>query len=348
MTALEQRVCSSAPTSVAFVAVRKEDVPGDRFRPLIEIAVVLVDASTFELVRVLVITLRPVVTTFSTWREPDGGVQVIDSAPRTMREAMTEFLDVIGDSDLAVWGDAVRDAVEWGLFDADLRWRGDAPRLLDVPSLAWPTLGHLPESPAALAEALGIDPPSSSALGLAWWMKRAVERQRDAHALGARIARFGGDEAKIAGHVIGRLELGLRAYGPFDVARDQRNFPKETTEELIDGLIYLAAGVERLDRANKGAGRSRPAVLCVHGSGVNAGRIAAQVLAEGAAPIAAELVLAQFVKDGMPPALAQRMLVDGCDEVRVYGGELPAPLRELVAYARTRGVPVRGATQGVS
>jgi hypothetical protein len=348
MTAPESRVCSSAPTRIAFVAVRKDDVPGDRFRPLIEIAVVLVDASTFELVRVLVITLRPAVTTFSTWRDPDGGVQVIDPAPRTMREAMTEFLDVVGDSCLAVWGDEVRDGLEWGLFDAELRWRGGPPRLLDVPSLTWPTLGHLPESPAALAETLGIDPPSSSALGLAWWMKLAVERQREAHALGARIARFAGDEAKIAGHVVGRLELGHGAYGPFDVARDKRNFPKETIEELIDGLIYLAAGVERLDGANKGRGRSRLAVLCVHGPGVDAGRIAAQVLAEGAAPIAAELVLAQFVKDGVPPALAQRMLVDGCDEVRVYGGELAAPLRELVAYARTRGVPVRGATRGAS
>jgi hypothetical protein len=335
-------VATAKADAIAFIAVRRDDVPGERFAPIVELAAARVDATTLRLERLYSVSFRPTPSVFATVRDADGSVSCVGPRPLPVAGAVAEFMDVIEGAVLAAWDAAdVRDDVEWLLFDADLMWRGDHSRLLDVPGIAWGTLGTLPESLPALADALGIDPPSPTALSQAWWLARAVMQMREANAVGSRIARLGGDEARIASHVIGRLEAGHKAYGPWRVD-DGRDYRRETFEELIDGLHYMAAEVERLERqVDRAAPRRRRAVVLCLGDGARAeDRIAALVLAQGATPIMAGPVLAQFAKDRVPGALARRLLVDGCDEIRVYGA-VPGPLRELVAEAKSRGVPVR-------
>jgi len=333
---------------ISFVAFLKDDVPGDRFAPIRELAVARVDASSWQLERLYSATLRPTPAVFTTARDSDGSILTAGPAPRSAEEAIREFLGLVEGALVAVWGAAKGlDDLECLLFDVDMKWRQGTPRLLDVPGLSWATFGQLPTAPAELALWLGVEPPAATALSHAWWMARAVGRLREAQELGGRIARMQGDEAKIADRVIRRLEAGHRAYGPWRVD-DGRDYPRETFEELIDGLHYLSAEVERLERKSKDSRTSRPVILCLHPDPRRLHHVAGRVLAEGSAPILAQPVLAQYLKHGVPKGLALRLLVDGCDEVRVFGRDVPMELRELVAYARAQGRPVRYAAEAAS
>lgn len=54
-----------------------------------------------------------------------------------------------------------------------------------------------------------------------------------------------GDELDVVGVVIERLQAGRISYGPFDLRNDRRDFDGEATDEFLDGVIYLAAGLLR-------------------------------------------------------------------------------------------------------
>jgi hypothetical protein len=60
----------------------------------------------------------------------------------------------------------------------------------------------------------------------------------------ARLYALPVEEQRVAAWVLDRvvagLELGLRQYGPLDLAHDQRDFGAEASAELRDGLVYLA------------------------------------------------------------------------------------------------------------
>jgi hypothetical protein len=64
----------------------------------------------------------------------------------------------------------------------------------------------------------------------------------------------GGDELAVMLVTATRLELGLRHYGPLDVA-DGRHWLREAGEELVDAGVYGAAEIVRAGRAGDGGHR---------------------------------------------------------------------------------------------
>lgn len=61
--------------------------------------------------------------------------------------------------------------------------------------------------------------------------------------------QLGRDEREVLVEIASRLLMGQRTYGPFDIGRDTRDFLKESSEELFDNAVYMAAEVIRLRRA---------------------------------------------------------------------------------------------------
>lgn len=65
----------------------------------------------------------------------------------------------------------------------------------------------------------------------------------------ARLYALPVEEQRVVAWVLDRvvsgLELGLRQYGPLDLATDQRDFSGEASAELRDGMIYLACAALR-------------------------------------------------------------------------------------------------------
>ena len=54
-----------------------------------------------------------------------------------------------------------------------------------------------------------------------------------------------GDEIRVLSSVAERLRLGLSVYGPMHLDSDGRDMRIETTEEMIDATVYLAAKLLR-------------------------------------------------------------------------------------------------------
>jgi hypothetical protein len=79
--------------------------------------------------------------------------------------------------------------------------------------------------------------------------------------LGALGEKLEADELRVLVSIARRLLDGIRAYGPFDLARDRRDFrSKEAREELEDALVYLACGwltQQRRRHPMRGAGCRR-------------------------------------------------------------------------------------------
>lgn len=61
--------------------------------------------------------------------------------------------------------------------------------------------------------------------------------------------QLGRDEREVLVEIATRLLMGQRQYSEFDIDRDTRDFLKESSEELFDNAVYLAADVIRLRRA---------------------------------------------------------------------------------------------------
>jgi hypothetical protein len=340
---------SAGSPAIAFVAIVKEAVPGAHFAPVREVGVARIHATTLRVERLVHVTLGANPTVYSTTGEPDGQ-RVVGPLPYTLNAAVDELIAVLDGAVVVGW-DAARvcEALEWLAFDVSETWRRGVPRLMDLPGLAWSALGHLPASPQELAQVLGMEPPTEGALAEAWWMARVAILLRKAQELGARMARLTGHEGLIAGHIVDRLEAGHETYGPWLVG-DGRDLRKETIEELIDTAHYLAAEVVRLERllAGQRGRRFRPVVLCVHSDPRQLDDVAGEVLAEGATPILAQRVLGHYLRDGVPADRALRFMVDGSDEVRVFGGPMSAEMGELVSYAQQRRRRVRFVPVGAS
>lgn len=71
-----------------------------------------------------------------------------------------------------------------------------------------------------------------------------------------RFAALGPDEQRIVrwalDQVLAGLERGRAQYGELVLRQDRRDFAREASEELRDGLVYLAAA------ALKKSGRGKP------------------------------------------------------------------------------------------
>lgn len=59
---------------------------------------------------------------------------------------------------------------------------------------------------------------------------------------------LGQDELALLTQIAERLTKGRAQYGALHLATDRRDWHRETTEELLDAAVYLAAAVERRTR----------------------------------------------------------------------------------------------------
>jgi hypothetical protein len=74
----------------------------------------------------------------------------------------------------------------------------------------------------------------------------------------ASVVRFLGDEeVDLLLTIATRLWAGQCRYGPFDLARDRRNFQREALEEACDLAVYLAAAAHQ-DRRKRRSDARRP------------------------------------------------------------------------------------------
>jgi hypothetical protein len=66
-----------------------------------------------------------------------------------------------------------------------------------------------------------------------------------------KIEKLGKKEKQIINYVIARLDIGQQEYGdwPDDDTRDEI---RETLEEVIDGLVYCAARLVKLNSSTRG------------------------------------------------------------------------------------------------
>lgn len=55
------------------------------------------------------------------------------------------------------------------------------------------------------------------------------------------LGPLAGQELDVIGVIVERLKAGRLAYGPFDLANDTRDLDAEARDEVLDGLVYLAA-----------------------------------------------------------------------------------------------------------
>jgi hypothetical protein len=60
--------------------------------------------------------------------------------------------------------------------------------------------------------------------------------------------RLGPDELKVLELVAERLANGQETYGLFDIDTDERDFPKEALEEVVDASIYSAVQLLKLTK----------------------------------------------------------------------------------------------------
>jgi hypothetical protein len=58
----------------------------------------------------------------------------------------------------------------------------------------------------------------------------------------------GPDESRVLDLLRARLALGAQAYGPLEIADDQRDWTQEAVEEVLDAAIYLAIALVRIQR----------------------------------------------------------------------------------------------------
>jgi hypothetical protein len=161
-----------------------------------------------------------------------------------------------------------------------------------------------------------------------------------------RIEQLATDERLILEALLSRLELGNTQYGPWHVD-DGRDYPEEAFAEVIDGLHYCAAELVR--RRRQATERRRRVYVC-HPFAANPERniravrlIARKLTAQGYLPVAPHLYLPQFLSEETERERALDLclgLVECCDELRVFGGNITAGMRIELHHARERGIPV--------
>lgn len=94
------------------------------------------------------------------------------------------------------------------------------------------TLGETPAPPRPV--------PGKTRFRQAVEWHRAQRRHDGLQVLGT-LGSLAGQELDVIGVIVERLKAGRLAYGPFDLANDERDFDAEARDEVLDGLVYLAA-----------------------------------------------------------------------------------------------------------
>jgi DNA polymerase-3 subunit epsilon len=343
--------------ALAFVDLETTGLDPSR-HDIVEVAVIRVDARSFE-----------VLAEYHTL-----------VAPERLEDAQPEALAICGFSK-AAWTNAssLRDALlavapllegalvaghnagfDWAFLEAGYRRAGLAlPRVdyhrLDTASLAWPLVasGELTSlSLDSLATLFGLDRPRPHrALADARCALEVARRLSERMRLGGRLTSLAADERQICETLLSRLEQGRKQYGPWRVD-DGRDYPSEAYAEVLDGLHYIAAELVRRRRLERS--RLRRVYVChpfaddPTGNVERVRGISRQLVALGVMPVAPHLYLPQLLDEGSERERALSLcleLVDTCDEVRVFGGRVTAGMKRELEYAKTRGIPVRFATE---
>ncbi len=124
---------------------------------------------------------------------------------------------------------------------------------LDLQQLAWPM--RLSGKVAwfddfwELSKALGV-PVRTSTQGQVYAASQVLRRLNERAQLGTRLDLLNDNERSIALTAVARLELGRKNYGPWEV-NDGRDNAREALEEAIDGFMYCAAELVRLEDGHR-------------------------------------------------------------------------------------------------
>lgn len=225
---------------------------------------------------------------------------------------------------------------------------------LDTVSLAWPfySAGAVKSlSLGALCEHFGIRrvfphraiDDARAALELA---KRLVPSLR----LMARMAELGGDERDVLEVLLARMGEGHKAHGPFTVDGTE-DYPHEALLKAVDGLQLAAAELLRVGRARTQAParRLRVFVCTAHGEGEAERprelRWIRRALGEtGVTALVPRIFLGKFsdiATEKHALLSLSFLMIDGADEVQVYGAEVTPLMKAQIAYAEAHGIPVR-------
>jgi len=183
-----------------------------------------------------------------------------------------------------------------------------------------------------------------------------ARRLLPSHADGVLLASLEGDERAILRTQLGRMHAGREEYGPWRTD-DGRSYSREALLEILDALNYCAAELVRIDRGEPATTiRTRRVYVChpfsddPEGNAERVAEICKALTDSGFVPIAPQLYLPRFVDEATERDRALRLgidLLDGCDELRVYGGRITDGMRGEIAHAEAHGIPVRFA-QGVA
>jgi DNA polymerase-3 subunit epsilon len=225
---------------------------------------------------------------------------------------------------------------------------------LDTASLAWPlyTAGTVQSlSLGALCEHFGIRrifphralDDARAALELA---KRLVPSMR----LTTRLSALGGDERAVLEVLLARFGEGRKAYGPWAIDHGA-DYPHEALLSAVDALHLATAELIHVGRARTQAParKARVFVCTAHGEGAaeptREVRWIRRALSEsGVTPLVPRTFLGKF-SDAAAEKHAlmslSMLMIDGADEVHVYGAEVTPLMKAQIAYAEAHGIPVR-------
>lgn len=226
------------------------------------------------------------------------------------------------------------------------------PYHVDTAGLAWGLLASGEVEDLALESVcgpLGIDAELRSATGRAYASLEVARRLLPGQHDEARLRELRGDERDIMRTLLERLHGGRQEYGPWK-ADDGRVFAREALLEVLDCLHYVAAELVRIDRRRRVDGvRTRRVYVC-HPFRDDPVRnmervrdICAELVADGYLPLAPHLFLPQILDETTDREVAMKLcleLLDDCDEVRVFGSDITDGMREEIARAEARGMPV--------
>lgn len=345
---------------IAFIDLETTGLDPDRHE-ILEVAVIRVDAKELHPLDEVECRVRPVRIAEADPTALDlGGYspQAWANAP-SLAEAMERIAPLLEGTILA--GHNV--AFDRGFLESAWQAVGSRPEgmdyhLLDTATLAWPlwSAGAIVRlSLDEVCECLGITrEPAHRAVTDARCCLEVARRLLPSRADGVLLATLEGDERAILRTQLGRMHAGREEYGPWRTD-DGRSYPREALLEVLDALNYCAAELVRIGRGESTTTiRTRRIYVChpfsddPEGNAERVAEICKALTDSGFVPIAPQLYLPRFVDEATERDRALRLgidLLDGCDELRVYGGRITEGMRGEIAHAEGRGIPVRFAQE---
>lgn len=83
-----------------------------------------------------------------------------------------------------------------------------------------------------------------------WDGHRSAEDHNEAlELLREALGELAGDELDVVGYLLDRARVGKRTYSELKLDEDPRDFVRESLDEMVDGLFYLASFALKVRRA---------------------------------------------------------------------------------------------------